>query len=85
MKKQHTIYLVTSIATLILITGGWYTYKFRECIEKVSYVPPREQGVQVNTGYISALNPAKDKGDYYLFFPQKFKTSDDAMRACIWK
>lgn len=84
MKKQHIIYLVAGIAALILIAGGWYAYKYRACVKKVSYVPSREQKTEFGgSGY--TLGRVSDRGDYYIFFSQKFKTSEDAMRACIWK
>lgn len=85
MKKQHIIYAVVGIAALILIAGGWYVYKYRECVEKVSYVPPREQGIGGGFSGYQLDRIANDKGDYYNFMSRKFKTSDDAMRACIWK
>lgn len=90
--KQNTYYLIAGVILLILIAGEWYTYKFRGCLNKVSYTPPREQGEVTVGGWFSGLglkrisgNP--DKGDYYSFDfgLHKFKTSDDAIRACIWK
>lgn len=89
MKKQYIIYLIVGIVALALIGGGWYAYKFRECVKGVSYVPPREQ--REIGGGLSGLQPIPDKGDYYRFHYKydidlrEFKTSDDAMRACIWK
>jgi len=45
-------------------------------VEKVSYIPPKESqrigGFQTN------------KGDYYEFNNRDFKTSEEAIRACIW-
>lgn len=83
MKKQTILYLVAGIVALILIAGGWYAYKFRGCMKKVSYVPPREQGE--TGGGFSGLRRVTDKGDYYRFNFQEFRTSDEALRACIWK
>ena len=91
MKKQHIFYLVFGIATLLLIAGGLYVYKFRECVKKVSYIPPREQGEIVVGGFsglgLKRIAGHPDKGDYYSFDfgLHKFKASEDAMRACIWK
>ena len=88
MKKNHIFYLIIGILVVTLVVGGFYVYKFRECVKKVSYEPPREQGETI--GGFSGLRRVvgvADKGDYYSFdFGwQKFKTSDDAIRACIWK
>lgn len=84
MKKHHILYLVAGIAIFGLIAGGLYAYKFRECVRKVSYVPPREQqGIIGGSGYL--LGRVTDKGDYYKFMGQEFKTSEDAIGACIWR
>ncbi|MDP3792213.1 MAG: hypothetical protein Q8Q89_00590 [bacterium] len=90
MKRQNIYYLVSGIILLILIVGGFYIYKFRKCLNKVSYTPSREQGEITGSGRSSGLrrisgNP--DKGDYYSFDfgLHKFKTSDDAIRSCVWK
>ena len=91
MKKQHIIYLVVGVLILILFAGGWYAYKYRECVKKVSYVPQREQE-EITDGGFSGLGLKRvvghpDKGDYYSFDfgLHKFKTSEDAIRACMWK
>ena len=89
MKKQNTYYLIAGIILLILVAGGWYVYKSRECLNKVSYTPPREQGEIVGGGFsgLRRILGNPDKGDYYSFDfgLHKFKTSDDAIRACVWK
>ena len=83
MKKQNIFYLIVGIVALILIAVGWYVYKYRDCIKKVSYVPPREQ----KSVFLDPLRGLRqgDKGDYYVFDSREFRTSDEAMRACIWK
>ena len=83
MKKQHTIYLVVGIAALIITTGGLYAYKYRSCLKLINYIPPREQE-EVGGGF-SGLHRVADKGDYYRFGFQEFRTSDEALRACVWK
>lgn len=88
MKKIY-IYLVVGIVVLILVAGSWYAYKYRLCLEKVSYVPSREQGEIVGSGFsgLRRIVGNADKGDYYSFDfgLHKFKTSEDAIRLCIWK
>ncbi|MFH1170751.1 MAG: hypothetical protein V1704_04300 [Candidatus Vogelbacteria bacterium] len=83
MKKQTIYYLVIGIATIIIITGGWYAYKYRSCLKQINYIPPREQN-EMGGGF-SGLRRVDDKGDYYRFSFQQFRTSDEATRACIWK
>jgi hypothetical protein len=83
MKKHHIIYLVVGIIILILFAGGWYAYKYRECVKKVSYVPSGEH--RKTGGYLFDKYQILDNGDYYIFDLREFKTSEDAMRACIWK
>lgn len=83
MKKQHIIYLIVGIATLIILAGGWYAHKYRSCLKQINYVPPREQAE--TGGGFSGLRRVANKGDYYQFSFQQFRTSDEAMRACIWK
>jgi hypothetical protein len=86
MKKQHILYLGAGIVFLILIAGGWYTYRYRECAKMINYIPPRE-GKDAGSGFYGAVH-SLDKGDYYIlgnYELRKFKTSEDAMRACIWK
>ncbi len=87
MKKQN-FYLVAGILALILIAGGWYMYKYRSCLKQINYVPPREQGKTDGGFYGSGLqriSGAPDNGDYYRFEFREFKTSEDAIRACVWK
>ena len=83
MKKRQIIYLVVGIVILILIAGGWYMLRYRSCIKKIYYTPPREQSE--TGGGFSGLRRVNDKGDYYRFYDQQFRTSDEAIRACIWK
>lgn len=83
MKKQTIFYFVAGVAIFSLITGGLYAYKFRGCVKKVFYVPPRE-GSLPNSN-LSGLQHVVDKGDYYKFMGLQFKTSEDAIRACVWK
>lgn len=87
MKKQYIILYFVIIG--IVIAGGWYFYTFRACVKKVSYEPPREQGEIIGGGYsgVQRIVGHPDKGDYYSFDfgLHKFKTSEDAIRACIWK
>jgi len=83
MKKQTIFYFVVGVAILGLIAGGLYAYKFRGCVKKVYYQPPREGSVP--NPNLSGLQRVVDKGDYYEFMGLKFKTSEDAIRACIWK
>lgn len=86
MKKQTIFYLVAGVAALILVAGGWYAYKYRGCAKIINYIPPRE-GKDAGSGFYGAVH-SLDKGDYYIlgnYELRKFKTSDDAMRACIWK
>ena len=91
MKKQQIIYLVVGIVILLITAGGWYSYKYRECVKKVSYVPQREQGEITGGGYsgsgLRRVVGHPDKGDYYSFDfgLHKFKISEDAIRACMWK
>ncbi len=69
---------VLGIALLVgvpILGGWWYISKTRWCVSEVHYQPPREQNVVSN-----------DKGDYYTFDEyNKFKTSEDAISACMWK
>lgn len=86
MKKQTIFYLVAGVTALILVAGGWYAYKYRGCAKIINYIPPRE-GKDAGSGFYGAVH-SLDKGDYYIlgnYELRKFKTSDDAMRACIWK
>jgi len=83
MKKQYIIYLVVGAMILFLVAGGWYIFKYRGCLKMVNYIPSREQG-GIGGGF-SGLQRVADKGDYYRFYGQEYKTSNDAMRACIWK
>lgn len=83
MKKQHIIYLISGVAILVIAVVGWYALKYRSCLKQVNYVPPREQGA--TGGGFSGLRRVDDKGDYYRFNFQSFRTSDEALRACIWK
>lgn len=83
MKKTTILYLIIGVVILIFTIGGFYIYKFRECVKKISYVPPREQNA--TGGGFSGFLQVDDKGDYYRFNFQSFRTSDEALRACIWK
>lgn len=83
MKKQHIIYLISGVAILVIAAAGLYTFRYRSCLKQINYVPPREQGV--TGGGFSGLRRVANKGDYYRFDFREFRTSDDAMRACIWK
>ncbi len=83
MKKQYIFYLVIGIVVIILGVGGWYAYKYRSCLKQINYVPPREQN-EIGGGF-SGLRREDDKGDYYRFSFQEFRTSDEAIRACMWK
>ena len=91
MKKQYIIYLVVGIIILILVAGGWYMFRYRSCLKNISYVPPREQEEVVDGGFsglgLKRVVGHPDKGDYYSFDfgLHKFKTSEDAIRACMWK
>lgn len=87
--ENKKIVLVISVLLLaVIVLGGWYAYKYRECVGDVSYVPAREQTQQVQqvgSGWAAGgLRKASDKGDYYQFRGRDFKTSQDAIRACIW-
>jgi len=84
MKKQHVIYLIVSVLVIILFAGGWYLIRYKSCLKKIIYIPPREQK-ETGGGFYGSLRGSSDKGDYYSLGGMKFKTSDDAMRACIWK
>ena len=83
MKKQHIIYLVVGILVLLIGAGGWYIFRYRSCLKKIHYTPPREQA-EIGGGF-SGVKRVADKGDYYRFYDQQFRTSDEAIRACIWK
>lgn len=86
MKKQTIFYLVAGVVALIFVIGGWYVYKYRECAKMINYIPARE-GKDAGSGFYGAVH-SLDKGDYYIlgnYELRKFKTSKDAMRACIWK
>lgn len=76
-------YLFISVAILILIAGGLYTYKYRNCLKQLSYIPPREQ-IETGGG-LSGLQRIADKGNYYRIYGAEFRTFDDAMSACMWK
>ena len=84
MKKQTIFYLVVGVVVIILIVGGLYIYKYRGCVKKVFYQPPREGSIP-NPNQRSGVQFVVDKGDYYQFMSLKYKTSEDAIRACIWK
>ena len=83
MKKQNIFYLIIGIVALISIVGVWYMYRYRECAKAINYTPPRE-GRDVGSGFYSSVH-SLDKGDYYIYMSRKFKTLEDATRACIWK
>ncbi|OGG47014.1 hypothetical protein A2671_00530 [Candidatus Kaiserbacteria bacterium RIFCSPHIGHO2_01_FULL_49_13] len=83
MKKQAITKLFIGIVAILLIAGGWYVFKYRSCIKQINYVPPREQSM--TGGGLSGLKPITDKGDYYRFDFREFRTSNEALRACIWK
>jgi len=86
MKKQTIIYWIVGVTILIIVAGGWYIYRYRECAKTINYIPPRE-GRDAGSGFYGAVH-SLDKGDYYIlgnYELRKFKTSEDAMRACIWK
>lgn len=80
MKKQTIFYLVVAVAALILVAGG--IYKYRDCAKVINYIPPRE-GRDAGSGFYGVAH-SLDKGDYYIYKLRKFRTSNDAMRACIW-
>ena len=84
MKKQIIIYAFAGIA-VILLAAGWYGYMYHSCIGQISYVPPREGRTASIRETGGLYTTSIDKGDYYTFGFQKYKTFDDAMRACIWK
>jgi len=79
---NKSFYLIFGIVALIIFAVGWYAYKYRSCLKQINYIPPREAR-DLGDGFYGALHSV-DTGDY-VFFSQKFKTSDDALRACIWK
>lgn len=83
IKKAIFFYLAIGIVAIILLVGGWYIYKYRGCTKMINYIPPRE-GKNAGSGVFGAVY-SLDKGDYYRFDSLNFKTSNDAMRACIWK
>ena len=78
-----SIFALVTVLIMGVIFGGWYIYKTRTCVKNIVYIPSRE-GRDAGSGFYGALNSI-DKGDYYQFGIQKFKTSGDAMRACIWE
>jgi hypothetical protein len=84
IKKLSLFYLIAIIIVIIFLAGGWYLYKYRTCVKMINYIPPREEK---NTGFglSSFAGDIANKGDYYRFDIHNFKTSNDAMRACIWK
>ena len=69
----------------LVVLGGWYAWKTRECINQISYVPPQDNEQTVRTlGELGGIRKITDKGDYYLFRGGKFQTMQDAMSVCIW-
>ncbi len=78
--KKYTLKLTIVIVVLVLFVLGVYANKYSKCLKDIIYVPPREQ-IESGSGFYRV----SDKGDYYSFFGRNYKTSDDAVRACIWK
>lgn len=81
MKKQHIIYLVIGIIALALVAGGWYAYKYRGCVKAVSYRQLGDYYVIEHDNF----SPGSLAKEYEEYLFEKFKTSNDAIRACIWK
>jgi len=83
MSKQNILKLGIGVIILVLISVGWYVFRYRSCLKQINYIPPREQSE--TGGGFSGLRKVTDKGDYYRFGSQEFRTSDEALRACIWR
>lgn len=85
MKKQYITYLLVGIVAIILVAGGLYAYRYRSCLKRINYIPPRE-GTEPNPSVTRGLRyKSVDKGDYYIFYGKEFRTSGEAIRACIWR
>ena len=82
MKNPYKISIIGAIV-IILAFGGWYFYKYRSCVGEVAYTPTREGSEGVGSGFQKSLTTI-DKGDYYTYRFKQYKTSSDAIRACVW-
>lgn len=79
MSKPIKISIIIGIVVL-LVFGGWYVFKKRECVNGVLYIPSSE--------WDNSREFKSDKGkvgDYYVSNRRNFKTSEDAIRACMWE
>lgn len=84
--KKMIIVLIVFLAFFAIAFGGWYLYQSKECLKKINYVPEREQKNAPAVGVKKYLpGGALNKGNYYQFGFQIFKTHDEAIRACVWK
>lgn len=88
-KKIIKVFGIIVLIGVPIFGGWWYVSKTRECAKNIQYVPAREgyepTASEKSIGGFYAANLSKDKGDYYTFGGEKFKTSDDSMRACMWE
>ncbi len=73
---------------ILLIAGiflGLHAYRYQACLQKIAYIPQREQGQIIGNSGLRRILGNPDNGDYYSFHSQKFKTMSDAIKTCIWE
>lgn len=70
---------------ILFVFCGWYILKKRECVNNIQYIPAREGYQPSQSEFNMGRRRSIDKGDYYEFEANKFKTFKDAVRACMWK